>query len=105
MYWVETIEKTVDENKNVKIILVGNKSDLNDQREVSYDEGKKLADFKNIPFFETSAKDNKGINEIMRTITENILNDNKKNKNSPKDEITLEKENSENGNDGYCASC
>jgi hypothetical protein len=37
--------------------LVGNKSDCSD-RQVSYDEGKKMADLCSVDFFEVSAKTN-----------------------------------------------
>jgi GTPase SAR1 family protein len=53
------------------MILVGNKIDLN--REVSTDEGKKLAEFYKIPFFETSAKENIGITESVRKIIADVL--------------------------------
>jgi GTPase SAR1 family protein len=53
------------------MILVGNKVDLN--REVSTDEGKKLAEFYKIPFFETSAKENIGITECIRKIIKDVL--------------------------------
>ena len=89
----------------MKIILIGNKNDLNEQREISYDEGKNLADDQKIPFFETSAKDNVGINDAIRTITEDIINENKKEKIKEKDQINLEDANNENDNSGYCASC
>ena len=41
--------------KNVLIYLIGNKSDLEDKRQVTYEEGKKFADENNLVFFETSA--------------------------------------------------
>jgi GTPase SAR1 family protein len=37
-------------------VLVGNKCDMEDKRQVSYDQGKKLADEWGCPFLETSAK-------------------------------------------------
>ena len=45
--------------------LIGNKNDLNDKREVTYEEGKKLADEKNIIFEEISAKTGNNINEFF----------------------------------------
>ena len=43
------------------IYLAGNKTDLIEHIEVPRREGKKLADEHNIPFYETSAKENIGI--------------------------------------------
>jgi GTPase SAR1 family protein len=45
-------------------ILIGNKCDLKD-REVLYDEGKNLAETYGIKFYETSAKENKNIDECF----------------------------------------
>ena len=47
------------------ICLIGNKIDLEEQREVSYEEGKNLAEENNLLFFETSAKDGNNIQEIF----------------------------------------
>jgi hypothetical protein len=48
-------------------ILVGNKSDMADERRaVPYARGKALADEYGIAFFETSAKDNSNVEEVMR---------------------------------------
>ena len=46
-------------------ILVGNKSDLTEQRQVSKERGKQLADSYNIPFIETSAKSNDNIEKLF----------------------------------------
>ena len=48
------------------MILIGNKVDL--PREVSKEEGKKLAEERGIRYFETSAKDGSGIEECMQAI-------------------------------------
>ena len=41
---------------DVPIVIVGNKCDLEDQRQVQHDEGEQLAKELGCPFFETSAK-------------------------------------------------
>jgi GTPase SAR1 family protein len=46
-------------------ILVGNKSDLISKRKVSTEQGQDLADHYNIPFLETSAKDNSNIEQLF----------------------------------------
>ncbi len=43
---------------NAQVILVGNKCDMEDERVISYERGKHLADSLGLEFFETSAKDN-----------------------------------------------
>lgn len=40
------------------VVLVGNKTDLHQERAVSYEEGKKLAESWRATFLETSAKQN-----------------------------------------------
>ena len=65
--------------KTCLLILVGNKCDLNDIRQVTEEEGKKLADENDMMFFETSAKNGfnvqevflKSANEILKKIGEN----------------------------------
>ena len=43
---------------NAQVILVGNKCDMEDERVISFERGKHLADSLGLEFFETSAKDN-----------------------------------------------
>ena len=61
--WMNDIDKFAKEG--VFKILVGNKSDLIEQRQVSKERGKQLADSYGIPFIETSAKNNENIEKLF----------------------------------------
>ena len=54
-------------------VLIGNKADMAEKREVSFEEGQELANFYGIPFLEASAKDTVNINETFLTIAKNVL--------------------------------
>jgi putative ribosome biogenesis GTPase RsgA len=51
-------------SENVVKVLIGNKSDMAD-RQVSFEEGKKMADSFGVNFFEVSAKNNSNITETF----------------------------------------
>lgn len=69
--WLIEIEKNA--SKNVYKILVGNKSDLESERKVSYDQGKEFAEQYGMKFIETSAKDSKNVVEAFNTMTKEII--------------------------------
>ena len=52
-------------NKNQKVILLGSKADLEEERQVSFEEGKSLAKLNNYVFMEVSCLYNKNIKEAM----------------------------------------
>ena len=70
-YWIEQI-KTNSQEKT-KMILFGNKSDLEDQRQVSKLEGEEYAKKNNIHFFEVSAKEGTMINEAFEYFVKEVL--------------------------------
>jgi len=59
--------------KDILICLVGNKSDLEGRRAVSYEEGEKFANDNQLLFFETSAKDGNNIIEIFNESASNLV--------------------------------
>ena len=60
--------------KDILICLVGNKTDLENKRIVSKEEGQKFADDNGLLFFETSAQDGTNIEELFTQATSNIVN-------------------------------
>ena len=58
--------------KTIIMILVGNKNDLENERDVSFDEGEQFAKNNNMMFYETSAKTGKNVNEIFENTVNNI---------------------------------
>eukprot|EP00879_Flechtneria_rotunda_P002040 GHRR01002218.1.p1 GENE.GHRR01002218.1~~GHRR01002218.1.p1 ORF type:complete len:215 (+),score=57.19 GHRR01002218.1:336-980(+) len=70
--WMRNIEQHASDNVNK--ILVGNKSDMADEkRAVPYSKGQALADEYNIRFFETSAKDNVNVEEVFTSIAKDVM--------------------------------
>ena len=84
--WIIEIKK--GEN-NKKILLIGNNCELEDKRQVSYEEGEELAKSNNILFIETSPKNNENVIEAFELLAEELINTvniegNKKNINNEK---------------------
>ena len=65
-YFIVKVKKLC--KKNVKVILVGNKTDLEYKREISYEEGINLAYLNNYLFIETSCLRNENISETFEKI-------------------------------------
>ena len=70
--WLKQIEKHAKEN--VFKFLVGNKSDLENERQVTYEEAKQYADEHDLPYIETSAKNGININELFDSSIKTFLN-------------------------------
>mmetsp|Transcript_34368 Transcript_34368/g.40137 ORF Transcript_34368/g.40137 Transcript_34368/m.40137 type:complete len:211 (+) Transcript_34368:55-687(+) len=68
--WLTEVEKHA--NEKVNKLLVGNKCDLESQRQVSYEEGKKFADQLGIKFIETSAKNSVNVDAAFFAMANEI---------------------------------
>eukprot|EP01083_Nonionella_stella_P273219 926752_1 len=69
--WIETVRQNAKEKG--EMILVGNKCDMNDQRQVSQQEGSHFASVNNMPFFEASAKSGYNTDEAFIAIANNLM--------------------------------
>ena len=71
--WIKEVKEVL--NKEVVFALIGNKMDLESQRKVSYEEGKKLAEKNNFVFQEVSAKTGKNFENLFEVqIFETVYN-------------------------------
>ncbi len=68
--WLEEVEKHADDN--VVKLLVGNKSDLENERQVTKAEGQEYADTLGVKFMETSAKESLNVEEAFVAMTKEI---------------------------------
>merc|ERR1712226_547920 len=70
--WLQEIERYAGEN--VKKLLVGNKSDLTQRKQVDFTTAKEYASQLEIPFLETSAKANTNVEQAFITMASEIKN-------------------------------
>ena len=73
------IRNTIDKsNKNIKIVLVGNKIDLTDKRKVQTEDALEKARELNMPLIETSALENTNIKEVFEKLLLNMYEEHEK---------------------------
>ena len=96
--WMDRVKERLDVKK-VAIILIGNKSDDSENREVNKDEGESLAKKLNVEFFETSAATGQNVKEAFIALLKKLieLNGGDSQKNN---KIKLNKQNKKSG--GCC---
>ena len=66
--WMNSI--IMEKGDKLPIVLVGNKADLTEERQVTKEEGKNLAENKGFHFYETSCKDGANVTESFLDLAE-----------------------------------
>lgn len=68
--WIDEVQKRA--SAEIVIALVGNKKDIADRRMVEYQDGKQLAEERDLLFVETSAKTGENINDLFLALAEKV---------------------------------
>ena len=72
--WIKSVHDNIDSYREIHIIIVGNKIDLEENRQVTKEEGVKLSEYFEIPYFEASAKNSNGVRTFMMKIIGDVVN-------------------------------
>ncbi|KAM9983556.1 hypothetical protein ACTFIY_000268 [Dictyostelium cf. discoideum] len=88
-FFREQIIRVLD-REDVPIMMIGNKSDLDDERQVTYQEGKDLARCLGMSFMEVSAKSRANIEEVFNETVRSVKR---------REESLLKKDKSKDGKD------
>ena len=86
-FWISSIKTNLfEKNIFIPIIIIGNKIDLEDMRDISKDVASAFAKENTFKYFETSAKTGEGVDEAFRDLVNQILANSDKN-----EEATIER--------------
>ncbi|KYQ90319.1 Rab GTPase [Tieghemostelium lacteum] len=69
--WLEEISQM--SSPDIVTILIGNKNDIVGRRVVTFEEGESFARDNNITFLETSAKDNRGVENVFQIASKQVI--------------------------------
>ena len=73
--WLDAIDtETIPRKRGMKVMVIGNKADLEDKRAVAYNEGRKFAMEKQMAFFETSAKTGAMVQNAVNYLASELQN-------------------------------
>ncbi|KAJ1187751.1 hypothetical protein NDU88_004521 [Pleurodeles waltl] len=70
--WLKELEREFAADE-ITIALIGNKTDLSEEREVTSEEAQNFADDNSVLFMETSAKNNHNVTEAFLAVAEELL--------------------------------
>ena len=73
-FWINSIKTNLGEkNIIIPIIIVGNKLDMKDMRDITREEAEKFAKENKYKYFETSAKTGEGVDDAIRDLVNQVL--------------------------------
>ena len=79
-FWINSIKSNLGEkNIFIPIIIIGNKIDMEGMRDITKEDASKFAKENNYKYFETSAKTGEGVDEAIRELVKQILENSDKN--------------------------
>jgi GTPase SAR1 family protein len=78
--------RRVKDTRQIPFVIVGTKSDLVNEREVTYEKGKEVATGLGVPFFEASALTGDGVERVFHELARLVVSEKKKDSKGDKKE-------------------
>ena len=107
--WISSIKTNMQSQKiNMPVVIMGNKIDLTDDREIKTEDAEKFAEENQYKYFETSAKTGEGIDDGVRELVNQVLNDSNKDneqENYARDSVQLKKDTGKNDKEKKKGCC
>ena len=72
--WIQSIKNNLGDDNNIPIIIIGNKIDMEGIRETKKEDAEKFSKENGYQYFETSCKTGEGVDDAIRNLVEQILN-------------------------------
>ena len=73
-YWISSIKENMEKkNMHIPVIVIGNKIDMEEAREIKRENAEKFAGESNYKYFETSAKTGVGVDDAIRELVNQVL--------------------------------
>jgi len=85
--WLSEVDRYA--NENTSKLLVGNKADLIEEKQVPEDTAQRFAEKLSIPFLETSAKTATNVDAAFLTMAKELIKTREKQNNDPSQKVTL----------------
>ena len=99
-YWINELKTNVEES--IVILVCGNKIDLEDQREITFDQASKLAENNSALYAETSAANGSGIDRMFQLAISNLLQRSPSGVSTPQNSIKINQGEGDNNKKGCC---
>ena len=71
--WIEQIKNNLGNDIKIPVIIIGNKIDLDDERDVKKEDAANFSKEKGYKYFETSCKTGEGVDDSIRNLVKLIL--------------------------------
>ena len=105
-FWIDSIkDNMVQKNMNIPLIIIGNKIDMEDSREITKENAEKFSGDNNYKYFETSAKTGVGVDDAIRELVNQVLSQSNDEQKEPRNTSVQIKSNGGNSNEKKKGCC
>ncbi len=89
-FWLKEVREQLYDSETVQIMVLGNKCDLVESRQVSTERGRMFAEEHELQFMEISAKIGENVEKVLRILAKNAADRNSSNQPLPDNQLSCQ---------------